>query len=202
MSDSLPPSLLHVSEYWIPNHFWSWLFLFLFVIAMIYTAKIVSGEKTQFEQEGKWMQWQGLRLFIPSWWAQNTDFIESVRFFRADTHYDWYFDLSFVKENNLEAAINHFYATEEILLDDLAVQTTEKSYLFSQKKFLQSVKDVFRIESSGSQKEEDRIYLDATWIMLHDGRLIQVISKSSVLNGGIEGPYAEEVLKRLDLVEN
>jgi hypothetical protein len=197
MSDSLPPSMLNSVGSYLPNHFWSWLVVSLIIFGLIYTAFKINGEKKQFLQDGKWMTWQYFEFFIPAWWTQDITFQEGLRFMRADTHYDWYFEISKDESSSATQAKDKYLLNEKIQLDPDAVYTTEKTYLLKNEPLLAKVEDFFRVESTATENETDRIYLDGVWIKLKDDYTLQLISKSSVLNGGIEGPYFEEVVKEI-----
>lgn len=200
MSEKLPPSILNSPWSFLPDNLMSWLVVCIVLFLMSYTAYVIANEKTKFEEEGQWVNWNGLKLFIPSWWTKKNSDHKKLTFVRTDTHYDWYFEVSFDEcSNSLEDFRNQYLNLNEIILDlDEAMITTQKNYLFIQEEFLNRISDFYRIESTGTQHQEERIYLDATWIKTNEGKIYQFISRSSVLNGGIEGPYAEEVLKRLN----
>ncbi len=197
MSDNLPPSMLNSAVYWLPPHFWSWLAVSIFILALIYAAKVITQEKKQFHQDGSWIVWKNFQLFIPAWWSQKIDNKDELFFYRADTHYDWYFTTSIIQKNSPEDAKYSYLTSQQIKLDPDAITTTEKSYLLKDEKILEQVEDFLRIEATATEKEEERIYLDAVWIKFKNKDLIQLISKSSVLTGGIEGPYVEEVIKEI-----
>ncbi len=198
MSDSLPPSMLHSMSTWPPNHFWSWTILIIGIVYLMYTLRVVSTEQKTFHQDGKWIQWLNFSLFIPSWWSLKNpleDTREQLHFYRADTHYDWSFSAKFFLDLTPLEAKEKFLGDKQIVIDEDAVITSEKTYLLQNDNFLNKVQNFLRIETTATSKEEDRIYLDAIWIKMSDGLLLEFISKSSVLNGGIEGPYVEEVVK-------
>ncbi len=197
MSDSLPPSMLNSPVYWLPPHFWSWLAVSLFLLVLIYAAKVISREKKQFHQDGSWITWKNFELFVPAWWTQKNENWDSLFFYRADTHYDWFFTATLSTHPAIESAKISYLTTNHITLDAEAVITTEKNYLLKNKLILDEVEDFLRIESTATENEEDRIYLDVIWIKFKNNAVIEFISKSSVLSGGVEGPYVEEVIKEI-----
>lgn len=201
MSDNLPPSMQHPLNFWLNSNFYSWIVLILFLLFLIYMAKVVIQEKKQFLEDGHWIDWHNFRFFVPAWWTLSNDTLltndTQLTFYRADTHYDWFFKIGKREEQDLINIKNTFLASNQIELDDDAVITTEKSYLLKNEILLKKVEDFFRIESTATQQQEDRIYLDATWIKFRENFVLEFISKSSVLNGGVEGPYVEEVIKEI-----
>ena len=206
MSDNLPPSMHNLSISWLPNHFWSWLIVFSGILLLFYAAKSIAEEKKRFHQDGHWINWHHLKLFIPAWWTQNFEQekkFDELYFFRADTHYDWYFALKFFNSNALSLSDiqNTYFQNELITIDDEAIVTVDKSFLLQNIELQKSISNFLRIETTATEKEEERIYLDATWIEFDNGKILQCISKSSVLNGGIEGPYVEEVIKGIKFTD-
>lgn len=198
MSDTLPPSILNSPWSYLPEHFTSWVVVISIIIALIYTSIVITKEKSRFDEEGKWKIFKNLQMFIPSWWSLKFSNDQSMIFHRSDTHYDWFFEVSLVNLKTIEEAKSEFLKLNQIVLDlDVALISNQKNHLFINQDILNQIMNFYRIESTGTEKQEDRIYLDATWIEIANGNIFQFISKSSVLNGGIEGPYAEEVLKRL-----
>jgi hypothetical protein len=196
MSDSLPPSVLNSASSWLPNHFWSWIVLFLGIFLLTYMLRSIGSEKKSFYQDGKWINWKNFKFFIPAWWSQkneNTD--QELIFYRADTHYDWYFAVNLFSKNSLQETKELYLHQHHIIVDDDAVITKDAAFLIQDANFLASISQFYRIESTATENQEERIYLDAVWIEFHTGEVLQMISKSSVLNGGIEGPYVEEVIK-------
>lgn len=198
MSDNLPPSMQKLSLSWLPTHFWSWLIVLCGIIFLLYAARAIAQEKKRFHQDGDWMDWHDLKLFIPAWWTLNLErknTCDELHFYRADTRYDWYFSLKFFPKKSISDLKNEYFQNELIVADDDAVITTEKSFLLQDSVLLKSITHFLRIETTATEKEEERIYLDVSWIQFDDERTLQCLSKSSVLNGGIEGPYVEEVIK-------
>lgn len=200
MSDILPPSLLNSTHLSLPPHFWSWIVLIVGIFGLIYAAKVIAQEKKQFHQDGKWLNWNNFEFFVPAWWTQNKEMFDSLYFYRSDTSYDWYFQIEIIPSSTSTLhAKDSYLNSQKIELDPEVVITTEKNYVLKNVTTLSKVSSFLRIESTATQKEEERIYLDATWIYFENGDMLQLISKSSVLNGGIEGPYVEEVIKGIKL---
>lgn len=195
MSESLPPSMLNSVTYWLPANFWGWLVVLIFILALIYATTAISGERKKFLQDGSWITWQDFQFFAPAWWTQKYDIPDSLFFYRSN--YDWFLKISYVTQASVENAKIAYFTSKNISLDPDAVTTTEKSYCLKDPNILDHVEEFLRIESTATEQEEERIYLDITWIKLKNRPVLELISKSSVLSGGIEGPYAEEVIKEI-----
>ena len=201
MSGNLPPSFKIHATNWFSSHWASWLILLIGLCILIYTLKVIASEKSSYHEDGSWINWKFLVLFIPAWWSKIED-QEELRFHRSDTHYDWYFSVQIIKQNCALSAKDNYLQQHQIVLDEDCVHTKQASFVLKNPETLKEVLDFYRIESTATEKEQERIYLDCCWIKFRNEQIIQLISKSSVLNGGIEGPYAEEVLKEIKFIKN
>ena len=58
-----------------------------------------------------------------------------------------------------------------------------------------------RLEGTATQEQTERLYYDAFLVReIKSGHYLYAESKSSILNGLVEGPYFEEVMLRLDTI--
>ncbi|MCB9061157.1 MAG: hypothetical protein H6622_06520 [Halobacteriovoraceae bacterium] len=178
---------------------WQWLTFLGIILFIIYTAIAIKNEKDLYEVFSVDLLFHQLKLKLPSWWGikiQNENYIE---FERKDTYYDWRARFKWVEDNeSVHKSLKELFATEVkklgIIFD---LDTTEFDTPTPKLKNMPCL----RVEGTGTQNQEDRIYYDAC--------LIKDISKkgyyffechSSVLNGSLEGPYFEEVLKRIQIL--
>ena len=73
---------------------------------------------------------------------------------------------------------------------------------FLEKDFIKSGEyEMLRLEGTATEDGQERLYYDA-FIVRHidQGQYLYAESRSSILNGLVEGPYFEEVMLRLERV--
>ncbi|MFZ4714643.1 MAG: hypothetical protein ACOYL6_13060 [Bacteriovoracaceae bacterium] len=135
---------------------------------------------------------------MPHWWSATIEETTKLRFERTDTRYDWYAIFTW-KENpenlSLESLAQNWMNEQEIEIDPDRKETSE-NYCEALK---ENIEFFYRVEGTATEKESERIYYDLCFIK--DKRFPQFFfaeNKSSVLNGLVEGPYFEEVLKHLE----
>ena len=186
------------------EHFGEWLTLIILLGLAIYTLKIIGQEKSSFKQESYIVEFGDLSLMIPNWWSltQQTDHL--FKFERTDTRYDWYANYSYFSDHQnktmpqlLEEKLN----LEGIEFDMDVVFETDSRVLFRDDKIQEQFQEVIRVEGKASQNVVDRIYYDIYLMRrLEDKGYFIFESRSSVLNGLVEGPYFEESLSELSFI--
>jgi hypothetical protein len=187
------------------QHFWDWVILLGLIGAAIYTMRIIGKEQTSFKDDCYQVQFGRLQLLIPRWWSivEQTDHL--IRFARTDTRYDWQASFSYLPEQHqlpltqlLEDKLNQ----QEIEFDLDVVFETDSRVLFRDSRIQEHFQEVIRVEGKASQQVMDRIYYDIYLMRgLNEAGYFIFESKSSVLNGLVEGPYFEESLAELSLLE-
>lgn len=187
----------------ITNHFLDWVILLSLICGAIYAMKIIGTEKKSFKDESYTVEFGSLQLMIPRWWSITEQTDTLIKFERTDTRYDWFATFEYFPDTQnksipeiLEAKLNQ----EEIEFDLDVVFETDSRVLFRDDKVQEKFQEVTRVEGKASQKVVDRIYYDI-YIMrgLDDSGHFIFESRSSVLNGLLEGPYFEESLSELSL---
>lgn len=186
------------------NHFLDWLILILVIGGAIYTLKIIGKEKTTFKEESYEVRFGKLSLQIPQWWTivEQTD--SKIRFERTDTRYDWFANFSYIPDHQgksmpdlLEAKLD----LEKIEFDMDVVFETDSRVLFRDPEVQEQFQEVIRVEGKGSEDQIERIYYDIYLMRaLNDPGYFIFESKSSVLNGSLEGPFFEESLACLSFI--
>lgn len=186
-------------------HLGDWLILLGLLALAIYSMRIIGQEKTSFRDDSYELRFGRLKLMIPRWWSivEQTD--QSIRFARTDTRYDWYALFTYLPDHQgftlpelLERQLNQ----AEIEFDQDVVFETDSRVLFRDDEIQENFQEVIRVEGKASEKVVDRIYYDIYLMRgLNDGGYFIFESKSSVLNGLVEGPYFEESLAELSLVK-
>lgn len=186
------------------NHVFDWIVLLLILGAAFYTLKIIGEEKSSFQDDSYQAQFGELSLMIPNWWTITQQTEQHLKFERTDTRYDWYALYQYFPDHEnksmpklLEEKLN----LEKIEFDLDVVFETDSRVLFRDSKIQEMFQEVIRVEGKASQDVVDRIYYDV-YIMraLEDKGYFIFESKSSVLNGLVEGPYFEESLAELSLI--
>jgi hypothetical protein len=182
------------------THFGDWL-LFLGLIGLgLYTMRVIRREGSTFREESLPHQFHALNLHVPKWWTQTRADSDVIQFERTDTRYDWWARFTLLKDTRLLTDI----LAEKVERDELdydrddVVIETDPRVLFRRDSMRGCA--VVRVEGKASQRIEDRIYLDIFLIRpvgMEGCYLCE--SRSSVLNGMVEGPYFEECLAEAEL---
>ena len=188
------------------NHFGDWLVLLALIGGAIYTMKIIGQEKSTFKDESFEVTFGPLSLQIPNWWSITEQTVGHLRFERTDTRYDWYAIFEYFPSHGgtplpdlLEQKLNR----EGIEFDEDVVFETDSRVLFRDPKVQEQFQEIIRVEGKASQNVVDRIYYDIYLMRgLEDPGYFIFESRSSVLNGLVEGPFFEESLSALRVLEN
>lgn len=169
-----------------------WLFLILFLGAMVYAAWVIKKEKKTFLDNPIPYQLGSFYLQIPKWWTLIEDKKNQLIFERRDTKYEWAATFSLIKAtaevSSLDKMLIDFVQEKKILFDPESSDINFKT----------NMANLELIEVGGTATEDgiERIYYDIA-ILRSNKDIIICESKSSVLNGAVEGPYFEEVIKRI-----
>ena len=185
-------------------HLLDWLIFITLLGLALYTLKIIGQEKSSFKQDSYEVQFGDLSLMIPNWWSIQKSTDNQLKFERTDTRYDWYSLFTYYPDHQdkelpllLEEKLNH----EEIEFDMDVVFETDSRVLFRDDEIQKEFQEIIRVEGQGSQNVVDRIYYDIYLMRrLNDRGYFIFESRSSVLNGLVEGPYFEESLSELSFI--
>ena len=188
----------------LTSHAFDWLILILFLGGALYTLKIIGQEKSSFKDESYLVQFSDLSLMIPNWWSITEQSPTRLKFERTDTRYDWYATYTYFPDHEnkempklLEEKLN----LEMIEFDMDVVFETDSRVLFRDSVIQEQFQEVIRVEGQASQNVVDRIYYDIYLMRrLNDKGYFLFESRSSVLNGLVEGPYFEESLSELSFI--
>ena len=188
------------------QHYWDWLILATLVGAAFYTLHIIGQESSTFKEDSYLVEFGDLKLTIPNWWSITEQTSHKMKFERTDTRYDWYAIYEYFpdhEDKKLEKLLEEKLNLEKIEFDMDVVFETDSRVLFRDSKIQEHFQEVIRVEGQGSQDVVDRIYYDI-YVMrgLEDKGYFIFESRSSVLNGLVEGPYFEESLSELSLMKS
>jgi hypothetical protein len=186
------------------SHLLEWLILTTLIGGAIYTLKVIGQEKSSFKQECYEVHFGDLSLMIPKWWGLTEQNPVSLKFERTDTRYDWYANFVYFpnhENKDMPKLLEEKLNLEGIEFDLDVVFETDSRVLFRDDKIQEQFQEVIRVEGKASQNVVDRIYYDI-YIMrrLNDHGYFIFESRSSVLNGLVEGPYFEESLSELSFI--
>ena len=183
-----------------------WLVFFVLMGLGIYTMRVIKNEKNTYIKNARIVVFKNFKLYTPSWWTQIDEAnADEISFKRTDTRYDW--EARFMwntspSEKDIQELFIDKIHQRRILFDE------ENSVIhnpsdFREKELIASGKyEMLRLEGTATADRAERLYYDAFLIReIESGHYLYAESKSSILNGLVEGPYFEEVMLRLELAE-
>lgn len=181
-----------------------WSALIGFILFLIYAARKILEEKTNFAQDSVERRWGKLTIKVARWWSETSPSSNDYWLFcRTDTHYDWEakFWMPQISSCCAQTTCEAWLRQNGFILDTAETQISQRaSDLFCLTKTYQACRDFYRVEGTATQHEQDRKYVDCVVFYLdEDPNVYMAVSLSSVLNGGVEGPFFEETLKLADL---
>lgn len=167
--------------------------------------RVIKNEKRNYLENAQEIFFKNFKLVTPRWWSLvDTGSEDEICFKRLDTRYDW--EARFIwntsaSDKNLIELFKEKIHDRKILFDE------ENSVIhnpsdFVEKDLIKSGEyEMLRLEGTATADRQDRLYYDA-FIVRHikQGHYLYAESKSSILNGLVEGPYFEEVMLRLEVV--
>jgi hypothetical protein len=187
------------------DHILGWLTVLIFIGGGFYTMKIIGEEKSSFKDDSYQVSFGTLLLLIPNWWTITSQTDHELRFERTDTRYDWYANFRYHPhhaDKDLPKLLEEKLNLEEMEFDEDVVFETDSRVLFRDPKVQEYFQEVIRVEGKASQRIIDRIYYDIYLMRAqNDPGYFMFESRSSVLNGLVEGPYFEESLSELEIKE-
>ncbi|MBA2404583.1 MAG: hypothetical protein H0V66_07420 [Bdellovibrionales bacterium] len=186
------------------SHLSDWIILIVVLAGAVYTMRIIGQEKSSFKQDSYEVQFGDLSLMIPNWWTLTQNSPTQLKFERTDTRYDWYALFTYYPDHQnkdmpllLEEKLNQ----EKLEFDMDVVFETDSRVLFRDEKIQKEFQEVIRVEGQASQDVVERLYYDIYLMRrLSDKGYFIFESRSSVLNGLVEGPFFEESLSELSFI--
>ncbi len=185
------------------DHILGWVTVVALIGAGFYTMKVIGEEKSSFKDDSYQVTFGNLKLMIPNWWSITEQTDHGLRFERTDTRYDWYATFNYYPSHDgkdLPKLLEEKLNKEEIEFDEDVVFETDSRVLFRDSRVQEHFQEVIRVEGKASQNVIDRIYYDLYLTRAqNDPGFFIFESRSSVLNGLVEGPYFEESLSELEI---
>lgn len=180
----------------------AWLIIIGLTLLAAYTMYVIKNEKQSYLETAINFDFHGIRFLIPLWWTQTATETDYAAFERKDTRYDWIAKFFFyVDESN--APIEELFKEKIKKLDLVFDQDTSVIYNpihFQKNPYVQNkVLEIVRIEGTATEDGCERVYYDAILIRnLKTDECVYCSSRSSILNGGIEGPFFEEAIMNFE----
>jgi hypothetical protein len=186
------------------NHITDWLILLGILGLSFYVLQTVGQESSSFKQDSYTVRFGTLSLTIPNWWTITEQAESRIVFQRTDTRYDWYSRFEYFPNHEdlpLDKILENKLNLEKLEFDQDVVFETDSRVLFRDSKIQEHFQEVIRVEGKASQDVIQRTYYDI-YIMrgLEDQGYFIFESRSSILNGLVEGPYFEESLSELSFI--
>lgn len=165
----------------------------------IYTMRVIKNEKVNFLKEAREINFHIFKFKVPKWWGEiETNNKNEICFKRLDTRYEWEARFHWNTPSDESDLIKLFQSKihdRKILFDE------DASVIYNPSEFLAGNFEFVRLEGTATLDQQERLYYDAFLVReKNSGNYLYAESKSSVLNGLVEGPYFEEVMKRIELV--
>lgn len=190
----------------IAEHWGDWLIVAGLLALALYTLRVIRRESSDFIDEARWLTFRELQIPVPEWWGQTRDEASYLQFERTDTRYDWYARFMWIDDPRAQPLHEHLaekIGHEELDYDPLdVVMSTLSASLLRDPVVREHVSEFIRVEGQASMRIEERIYLDLVLMRpKNQSGYFLFESRSSVLNGLLEGPFFEECLAEMRLKE-
>lgn len=173
--------------------------IFVLVIAVLaYAMRAIKNEKDVFVDNPTKIKFGPYILLTPGWWSITEQTENFIKFERTDTRYDWFatFEIRKLSNGDVIEDFKNLIKERQLLFDEDAGvihedQSTKQGALVNC--------EVARVEGTATQHGTERVYYDAILAKDHEFEIeLWAQSKSSVLNGLVEGPYFEYVIQNIE----
>ncbi|MBT3586039.1 MAG: hypothetical protein HN509_14125 [Halobacteriovoraceae bacterium] len=186
---------------------WDWLLVGLFMAGLAYTLIVVKNEQANYLKNALTINILKFRFKVPAWWGLERANDQHIIFERKDTRYDWKAELVWVPESNSEQKLESAEIFKKKLAElqiefDRDTTIIKNPTDFQERPEVKNGKlEIIRIEGTATQAKEHRLYYDAFFIRSKEmqGHLY-CSSRSSILNGAVEGPYFEQAINNFEIV--
>lgn len=184
-----------------------WLVVIGLFLFGIYTMLIIKNEKKIYIKNAREKMFNGFKLMLPEWWGEvETNSPTHLTFKRLDTRYEWVAHFIFIsntedssKNLSIQEALKNKIEEKKLLFDADTTIISNPSDFKTGDLFNSGLFELCRVEGTATLDREERVYYDAFMVRrIATGDILFCESKSSILNGLVEGPYFEEVIQRLE----
>jgi hypothetical protein len=183
-----------------------WATLILLFIFAIYAMLVIKNEKKNYLKDPVIVHFKNFKFLIPKWWGVvETNSAEVLHYKRLDTRYEWQATFHWITipfDGTIEDLFKSIVAEKNIFFD-LDTSVIHNPSDFQHSPLIQSgLYEMVRVEGTATEDKSERLYYDAFIVReKKSGHYLFAESKSSVLNGLVEGPYFEEVMLRLEVIQ-
>jgi hypothetical protein len=174
------------------NSIW-WTLLVLALAFATYAAFVIKNEKKEAFDTGIDLNFHGFVFKVPRWWTATESKDDFIQFERTDTRYDWkacFHWLPISEEKDPQAIFEEMALKKNIVYDPETAVVKVPDMLENLKK--EGI-EALRVEGTATEDNEHRIYYDA-FVLKGNGGFVFLESRSSILNGLLEGPFFEQCL--------
>lgn len=187
-----------------------WLVVIGLFLFSIYTMLVIKNEKKTYLKNAVEKTFHGFRLLLPPWWGEiDTNDHNHIMFKRLDTRYEWeaHFIFSINQQEmttlpTIQEALKAKIEDKKLLFDADTTIITNPSDFRERPLLNTGLFELCRVEGTATMDRTERTYYDAFMVRnLKNGDVLFCESKSSVLNGLVEGPFFEEVIERLEWIK-
>jgi hypothetical protein len=174
------------------------------ILLILYTIYHIRKEDLSYEKNSRNYFLHGFKLKVPLWWSVKSEEKNCLVFERQDTRYDWIAMFKIIPKKNQDILTDfEDYVKEKNILFDPGPSVIHGPKEFSSLTAAHPSVKVVRVESTATANEIERIYYDLACLSFTDKDFVLICeSTSSVLNGLIEGPFFEKVLKNIEYEES
>lgn len=189
------------------THPGDWAVLSLGLGLVFYTMKAVKREFRSFSSTCIHYQLAPLELSFPVWWEINVQDSHHISFFQKKVT-DWKLSISHIipsEDISLHQIFLQHLKEWELELDTCECTVSEKHCVgdfFLNPIFNQGILETLRVEGRGTEKGEERIYADVFFLRHRNiSGLVLFRFQSAVLSGMRDGPYFEQMLKTIKIID-
>lgn len=179
------------------EHLFQWIFVIIVLALTTYSAFVIKNEKTSAFENQITLLFGGLEFNIPKWWSATYKSDTKIIYERTDTHYDWRATFQELPKENLKLDLQNIF--ENYAIENKIIFDEENAIIKTPNEILgfKSIDvEALRVEGTATLDVEKRIYIDIV-IFKNDNKVIALESKSSILNGLLEGPFFEEMISQI-----
>lgn len=191
------------------SRLFEWLIFGGIILFAIYTMIAIKEEKVAYVENAIEFEIRNYLFFLPSWWTKTSgeENLDYASFERTDTRFDWKAELQWFDESpeleskNLDEILVGKLVDLKLMFDleesQAGVPPVFEEYL----PYKEGRIDIIHIEGTATEDACERVYFDAYLIKdLINNSYLFAKSRSSILNGGVEGPYFEEMMRTFEFL--
>lgn len=180
-----------------------WCVLLAFLLFVVKAAVAIKNEKNTYLSDGVLIDFQKFEILVPRWWTITYQSSDKMCFERTDTRYDWKATFERLRCPPSKELVEHFCQ----IMQEKHIEFDQDTSIIHSPELLTNLKllaaneiQAIRVEGTATENLSERLYYDA--LVLFDSKRNETYlfeSRSSILNGLLEGPYFEEAIKNIKI---